>query len=309
MLQLLLPTALLLSAAVQDDPAASAPEGWTLAWNDEFDAGEQPDESKWSYDYGFLRNEELQLYTDRPENVRIEDGHLILEGRKERVENPNHDPDHPGGEWNQWRYDREYAEYTAANIITKGKFEFTYGRIEMRAKLPDGQGMWPAFWTLGENIDDISWPRCGEIDVMEWVGKEPDYVHGTVHFATPETAMEGAGTHAMKGDKLAVENVVDDFHVWAAEWGPDEIKFFYDGENYFTFDVADADPVDADGNAKPEENPFRKPHYILLNFAIGGTWGGPIGEDVTWPQQYIVDYVRVYEKDDAAAELPDDMMP
>ncbi len=302
MLTLLLPAGLLVANAValQNDREPVEREGWRLVWQDEFDVDGAPDPAKWSFDTGFIRNEELQLYTDRPKNGRVENGHLVIEGRRERVENPAYDPDFPQGQWNSWMFDRSHADYTAANLVTKGKFEFTYGRIEMRAKLPVGQGMWPAFWTLGSNIGEIGWPRCGEIDVMEWVGKEPDFIHGTVHFNAPDSALAAGEPldHKMSGDKIAVEDVTEGFHTYAAEWSPEEIKFFFDGENYFTFDVSKADPVGPDGTPQPEANPFRKPHYLLLNLAIGGMWGGPVGEDVEFPQQYVIDYVRVYERDE-----------
>jgi len=246
-------------------PAPAARPGWNLVWADEFDATGLPDPAKWSYEEGFVRNKESQFYTRaRKENARVEGGMLILEGRKEKFARP-------GGK------DGEFVDYTSASLMTRGKASWQYGRIEMRAKLPQGRGVWPAFWTLG---DKGGWPGCGEIDIMEFVGHTPDRVHATLHWGA-------GGKHASNGGKLAVERPWDGFHVYAVEWTADRMDFYYDDTKYFSFDVSKAD-----GNG---DNCFRKPHYIKLNLALGGDWGGKI-DDSALPQKYVIDYVRVYQR-------------
>ena len=247
---------------------------WRLVWSDEFEKTGLPDASKWTYETGFIRNNELQFYTrERRENARVENGLLVIEGRKERYRNPNYQP---GA--SRSRRNAEFAEYTAASITTEGKASFLYGRVEVRAKLPQGRGVWPAIWMMGTNRSVVGWPRCGEIDIMEFVGKEPNHVHGTVHFAR-------ANGHSSKGGKLGTRAPYDDFHVYAVEWSPDRMEFYFDREKYFTFDVNIA--------GSGADNPFRQPHYLLINLALGGSWGGPM-DDAALPQQYAIDYVRVY---------------
>jgi Glycosyl hydrolases family 16 len=246
-----------------------------LLWADEFDKAGLPDKSKWAYESGFIRNNELQFYTrDRLENARIENWMLVIEGRKEKYPNPAFKP---GIQTRNPRGNVEFASYTSASINTWGITNFLYGRIEARAKLPQGKGVWPAFWMLGANRS-VGWPRCGEIDIMEFVGKEPQNVHATMHFSKD-------GKHASKGSKLAVDAPFNDFHVYAVEWTKDKIECFYDDKSYFTFDI------DLAGTGP--ENPFRKPQYILINLALGGSWGGPM-DDAALPQKYLIDYVRVY---------------
>ena len=273
-------------------PAASAPEassrpaaqraGWQLVWSDEFDYTGLPDPKKWTCEVGFVRNQEKQYYTEaRKENARVADGVLTLEGRKEHFPNAQYDPKARG----DWQKDRKNADYTSGCITTQGKASWTYGRIEVRAKLPHGKGVWPAVWTLGTSIPKIGWPRCGEIDIMEFVGHTPDKVHGTVHYGAD-------GKHRSQGGKLTVDKPWEDFHVYAVEWEADRIDFFFDDTKYFTFKSAAAD---ADG-----ANAFRQPHYLLLNLALGGSWGGRIDEGVL-PQRLVIEYVRVYQRPGTAA--------
>ena len=251
---------------------------WRLMWSDDFDTAGLPDKTKWGYETGFVRNNELQFYTrDRLENARVENGSLVIEGRKERYENPNYRPG--AGPMRNRRSGTQFADYTAASLITERKASFLYGRIEVRAKLPQGKGVWPAIWMLGTNHATVGWPRCGEIDIMEFVGKEPDRVHATLHFSKD-------GKHASKGGTLTTRAPYDNFHIYAVEWFPDHMDFFFDEQKYFTFQIDDA-------GAGPD-NPFRKPHYLLINLALGGSWGGPM-DDTVLPQKYLIDYVRVYE--------------
>ncbi len=237
---------------------------WKLVWSDEFNYAGLPDSNKWDYEEGFVRNHESQYYTRaRLENARVENGHLILECRKEHFQPTSGAP----------------AEYTAASLITQHKADWQYGRIEVRAKLPQGKGVWPAIWTLGTNITQVGWPRCGEIDLMEFVGKEPDQIHGTIHYFAD-------GKHQSTHGSLKTYRPFDDFHTYAIEWTPERIDFFFDDKKYQSADIRPAD--------QPNGNPFRAPHYLLLNFALGGDWGGPI-DDAMLPQQFVIDYVRVYQ--------------
>jgi len=237
---------------------------WQLTWSDEFDYQGLPDKTKWSYEEGFVRNGESQYYTQaRSENARVEGGLLILECRKEHFTPPNHAP----------------VEYTAASLITRRKASWRYVRIEVRAKLPQGRGVWPAIWTLGTNESRVGWPACGEIDIMEFVGKETNNIHGTLHFAVD-------GQHQSDGGTMETAKPYEDFHIYAVEWYPDRIDFFFDSNKYHTV------PLDKAGRGA--DNPFRKPHYLLLNFALGGSWGGPI-DDAALPQRFLIDYVRVYK--------------
>lgn len=251
-------------AGVPDRP------GWRLVWHDEFDRPGLPDAGKWTNEVGFVRNHEAQYYTQRrAENARVEKGVLVIEGRKEAYAAP----------------DGKRSEYTAASLTTEGLFATTYGRVEVRAKLPRGLGVWPAIWMLGTNRDKLGWPKCGEIDIMEAVGHEPDKVFATVHWFNGEK-----GKHDSLGGKLANQKPADDFHVYAVEWFPDRMDFYYDESKYFSYPIAKAGSGDA--------NPFNKPHYLLLNFAIGGGWGGQKGVDASaFPQRYEIDYVRIYRQD------------
>ncbi|MCE5326522.1 MAG: glycoside hydrolase family 16 protein [Planctomycetaceae bacterium] len=252
---------------------AAARQGWQLVWADEFDHEGLPDPAKWTYEVGFIRNQEKQFYTKaRKENARVAGGVLIIEGRKEPYAIPASDAP-------TRQTQRKTAAYTAASITTQGKASWTYGRIEVRAKLPQGKGVWPAIWTLGTSIPKIGWPRCGEIDIMEFVGHTPDKIHGTVHWAGPD------GKHKSQGHSLKAGKPWEDFHVYAIEWTAEKIDFYFDETKYFTYKVSQADL--ATGNA------FRKDHYLILNLALGGSWGGAI-DDAIFPQRFEIDYVRVY---------------
>jgi beta-glucanase (GH16 family) len=236
--------------------------GWTLAWSDEFDAAGAPDASKWDYEEGFLRNEEKQWYTrDRRENARVEGGSLVIEARREPFER---------------------GQYTSASLVTRNRRSFLYGRLEVRAKLPRGRGMWPAVWMLGANIDRVGWPRCGEIDVMEHVGFVPGRVHATVH---TDAYNHVKGTQ--KGAQVDLGDLYDTFRVYAVEWRPEKVEFFVDGRSYFSF------------GKKPGGEavwPFDREHYLIMNVAVGGSWGGQQGvDDAVFPQRMTIDYVRYYK--------------
>ncbi len=253
--------------------------GWRLVWSDEFDRPGMPDPDKWTYEKGFVRNREAQFYTAaRRENARVENGCLRIEGRKETFANPGHKPGSA-----DWR-EAETAAYTSASLTTEGRFAMTYGRVEVRAKLPRGRGMWPAIWMLGTSFRSIGWPRCGEIDIMEFVGHEPATVHANAHWFDA-----AGGKRASSGGKLHDQKPSDDFHLYVVERFADRMDFYYDDTLYHRF------PLDKAGAG--EDNPFRKPHYLLINLAIGGGWGGQQGiDDAMLPQAYVIDYVRVYER-------------
>lgn len=255
-------------AESDDEPAYTrieTPSGleWQLIWNDEFEADGLPDRDNWTYEEGRIRNNEAQYYTAfRDENARVENGHLVIESRSESFQG---------------------ADYTSASVTTSGKASWTYGRIEVRAQLPGGRGMWPAIWMLGTNIGQVGWPECGEIDIMEFVGFSPQTIHANIH---TEAFNHTIGTG--KGSSIQVENPDQGFHVYAVEWLEDRLDFFVDGKRYFSYLKQPGY-----GNA---EWPFDKPHYLILNAAVGGSWGGQQGIDESiFPTQYLIDYVRVYE--------------
>jgi beta-glucanase (GH16 family) len=250
---------------------------WQLVWSDEFNTPGRPDPAKWNIISGFHTNREAQIYTgDRSENVRIENGLLILEARREDFPNPEYDPA------SQAYTKQKTIPYTSAMLTTQNKFAWTYGRFEARAKIPKGQGMWPAIWFLGTSIDKLSWPACGEIDLMEALGKDPLKIYGTLHYAENHK-------HAQKGSSTTAPTPpAADFHLYAVEWFPDRIDFFYDTTLYYT--------VHLDDIAKGPDNPFRKPQYLLLNLALGGDWGGRTVDDSKLPQQFQIDYVRIYQQ-------------
>lgn len=235
---------------------------WKLSWSDEFDKPGRPDPTKWGYETGFIRNNESQFYTkDRSENSRVEGGKLIIEARKDNFEN------HP---------------ISSASLHTSGLKEFKYGKFEVRAKLPKGRGTWPAIWMLATDIGQVGWPKCGELDIMEHVGYDPNKVHFNIHCQ--------AYNHVKKTGKGAAIDfpTPEDWHVYGMEWYPDHIDFFLDGKKSFTY-TKERDDIDV--------WPFDKPHYLIINLAIGGGWGGQQGvDDALFPARYEIDYVRYYEK-------------
>jgi beta-glucanase (GH16 family) len=254
--------------------------GWQLVWADEFDKAGLPDPAKWGYEEGWVRNNELQYYTKaREENARIENGVLIIEARQEKFRNPAFQTNAPA---NNRRRSREFAEVTSASLTTRGMTNWKYGRIEARAKLPQGRGVWPAIWMLGANRN-AGWPACGELDIMEYVGFEPDTIHATIHC--------GKYNHVKKTEKgktLQVKAPYEDFHVYALEWDAEKIDMFVDDKKYFTF---------TNEHSGFEAWPFDSPHYLILNFAVGGAWGAAKGVDASiFPQKFCIDYVRVYQK-------------
>ena len=251
------------------------PARWKLVWSDDFDYEGLPDPSKWDYEEGFHRNNEMQYYTRaRKENARVEGGLLIIEGRKEPLRNPQYKADS-----NHWAESREFAEYTSASLTSKFASGWKFGRIEVLAKLPEGKGVWPAIWTLGVNCPQVHWPACGEIDIMEFVGNWPTEIFGTIHYPVD-------GEYEKQEGKLKGIDLHHDFHSYEIEWQSDRIDFFFDRHRYHTAWLDKAGVGD--------ENPFRKPHFLLLNLALGGSFGGEIDPNFV-PQQYLIKHVHIYE--------------
>ena len=259
---LLLPLILFLSLAFIVDLQHKST--YRLVWSDEFNYTGLPDSSKWNYDVGGQGwgNNEWQYYTrSRKENARVENGKLIIEARKEKWEN---------------------REYTSARLVTKGKGDWQYGKILVRAKLPNGLGTWPAIWMLGSTTP-LKWPDDGEIDIMEHVGYDPGQIHASIHckkyyhvIGTQKTAI------------TTVKNFADSFHVYAVEWTRDSVIIGVDDKPYFHF---------ANEHSGYDGWPFDNRMHLLLNIAVGGNWGGAKGVDsMIWPKRMDIDYVRVYQK-------------
>ncbi len=267
-----------------------------LVWQDEFDTNGAPNPNKWGYDIGTgfngWGNNELQYYTDRPENITVQNGVLIITAREESFQGSN---------------------YTSARILTKGKFERKYGRFEARIRLPHGKGLWPAFWMLGKNIeaepDDnlntFQWPFCGEIDIMENAGSKPTVVSGAVHGPG-----YSGGSPILKEYDLENDRVDTGFHIYGVEWGPDYVNFYIDDVLYNQItpdDMPDGpfpeyyEEIFTDSQEYEEYKGrwnqwvYDQPFYMLLNVAVGGLFDGPPNEDTIFPQTMLIDYVRVYK--------------
>lgn len=236
------------------------PPNMKLTWADEFD-GTTIDPKVWTYDLGGggWGNGEMEYYTNRPENARVENGALVIEARQEKMEN---------------------NYYTSARLKTQGLKTFQYGWVEARLKVPAGKGLWPAFWMLGESFNGSNWPDCGEIDIMEYIGKEPDLVLGTLHGPGYSGAL---GISQWNRQKF---NIADDYHTYAVEWTPDQINWFFDGVKYHTVSRADVGSRTWVGD---------RPYFVILNLAVGGQLPGLVGVDTVFPAQLLVDYVRYYQ--------------
>ncbi|NER15335.1 family 16 glycosylhydrolase [Leptobacterium flavescens] len=232
---------------------------WKLVWEEDFN-GTELDESVWNYELGDgcpglcgWGNNESQIYTKK--NHRLHQGKLIITGRKEG------------------------SIYTSTRITTKAKKEFKYGKIEVRAQLPVGKGLWPAFWMLGSNIDEVKWPNCGEIDILEYVGKEPGMIFTSLH-------TKASHGNTLNTRKMRIKGIEEGFHTYTAQWTKDSISFYIDNELVYTF--------------RPEQKtketwPFDQPFYLIVNMAIGGNFGGPEIDDSALPQNFIIDYIKVYQ--------------
>ena len=244
---------------------------WNLAWGDEFDGpnGSPIDSTKWSFDIGGngWGNQELETYTSRAINADLEGGSLVIRALKETYAGP----------------DKITRNYTSARLLSKKKFTQAYGRFEARIKIPFGQGIWPAFWMLGDNIETAGWPNCGELDIMENIGKEPSTVHGTLH------GPGYSGTHGVTASYTLPngQKFSDDFHTFVVEWKPNLMRFYVDGLLYKT-----RTPADLPAGTKWV---FDHPFFIVLNVAVGGGFPGDPNATTVFPQRMQVDYVRVYQ--------------
>ena len=269
----LLAAVTLVLVACGQSQTTTSPSGnaWTLVWSDEFGGsnGSTPDSSKWTIETGGdgWGNHELEYYTSRVQNVQIQNGSLVITALKETYTGK----------------DGVSRNYTSARMKTAGKFEQQYGRFEASIKIPYGQGMWPAFWMLGNNSGSLGWPGCGEIDIMENIGKEPAIVHGTIH-GPGYSGGDGIGSSF----SLPKGRFADDYHLYAVEWEPNLIRFYVDSNLYATRTPAEL----PQGTKWVYDHPF----FIILNVAVGGDWPGAPDNTTVFPQTMLVDYVRVYKK-------------
>ncbi|TVQ07858.1 MAG: glycosyl hydrolase family protein [Balneolaceae bacterium] len=263
-------------------PGLSTAQTWQLVWSDEFDS-ETLDMDKWSFQigtgplYGLINwgNNELQYYTDREENIFIEDGKLHIVARQERFQG---------------------RDYTSARIRSINKGDWTYGKFEIRAKTPKGRGLWPAIWMMPTESVYGVWPQSGEIDIMELVGHLPHRVHGTVHYGPtwPNNLERGGVFTRSEGD------FSDDFHVYSIIWQPNRIRWFVDGQLYFLVNP---------NNLAPHPWPFDQDFHMLLNVAVGGTWPGNPDSTTEFPQEMVIDYVRVYQDQELVSIDDEDEIP
>ena len=255
---------------------------YELVWHDEFDKDGRPDPAKWNYEHGFVRNKEAQWY--QPENAYCKDGMLIIEGRKEKHANPHYDP-----EGKNWQTARKEAEYTSASLTTRSKFSWLYGRFEIRARFTPREGMWPAFWTLGVKE---KWPMCGEIDIMEYY--QSTYLANLCWGSPKKHVGKWSTTYTpLKWLQEKHADWADSFHVFRMDWDEKEVRLYADDI------LLNRTPLDNTVNASYKEvaNPFRQPHFIILNLALGAT-GGDL-DKLPLPQKYEIDYVRIYQKKDS----------
>lgn len=242
-----------------DDEGYTTPDSYpnlTLVWGDEFN-GSSLSQGNWTYETGGggWGNNELQTYRDGTNNATVANGRLVIEAKKEN------------------------GNYTSARIITKGKQSFKYGRVDIRARLPQGQGIWPALWMLGENFPTVGWPACGEIDIMELVGHQPNRVHGTVHW-------ENAGSHAEYGDNTTLSSGTfsDEFNVFSIIWDSQSIKWYMNDNLFNTITITDS-----------ELSEFQEEFFFIFNIAVGGNWPGNPDANTQFPQKMTVDYIRVFQ--------------
>jgi beta-glucanase (GH16 family) len=262
---------------IQEQFLAGFPEkeaSWKLVWSDEFNE-DKLDMSKWTFDVGGdgWGNKELQYYTDAA-NIKLLDGKLIIEARKMSF----------GGN-----------EFTSARISTRGKASWTYGKIEARIKLPYGQGMWPAFWMLGENIDSARYPKCGEIDIMEMVGSTDGVENATIWSSLHRPHQSATESDKIKSETAFYKNIDgnwfnDDYHVFGIVWSSGQVQFYVDNHLYNKVRI----PI----SGKDGYSVFREPFFIILNLAVGGTWPGSPDSTTDWPKQMEVDWVRAYQQGD-----------
>ena len=253
-------------SSTQNNPPVTYPPEvvpYKLTWSDEFNADGLPDTTKWGYDVGGngWGNNELEYYTDAgSENARVLNGNLVIEARKEKYNGRN---------------------YTSARLLTKNKAQWTYGKFQIRAKIPRGIGTWPAIWLLSAN-EPLHWPDDGELDIMEEVGFNPNVIYGTAH-----NKLYNGANGLQKGGNTLIADAQDSFHVYAIEWTDKKVTWSVDSIDYFSY----SDPGMAGGW------PYNNDFFMILNIAVGGNWGGSHGiDDTIFPQQMLIDYVRIYQR-------------
>jgi beta-glucanase (GH16 family) len=262
-----------------DAPSKHQPpaDAWQLVWADEFDKSGRPNPRDWTCEEGFVRNDELQWY--QPDNAWCEHGLLLIEGRRERKRNPNYTP---GSQ--DWKTSREFADYTSASLTTQGRHSWQYGRFEIRGRIDTRPGLWPAFWTLGVTGE---WPSSGEIDVMEYY---QGILLANVAWGTGRRWVPEWDSVRKPITEFGDPDWSGKFHVWRMDWDAECIRLSVDGLLLNTTDLKDTVNKDRAG-----KNPFRQPHFLLLNLAIGGTNGGDPSK-TEFPARVEVDYVRVYQR-------------
>ncbi len=258
----------------------------TLIWHDEFNADGPVNEDYWNFETGFVRNHEFQWY--QPNNAYQTNGTLILEGRIDSIPNPHYNPN---ARKSDWKSSRPFARYSSASINTRGKFEFLYGTLEVRARIPSVIGSWPAIWLLGTKYN---WPSCGEIDVMEYY-----HIDNVPHILANACWGNDGNNAVWNSKRVKFKHFIDKdpywtekFHTWIMNWTEDSISIYIDGELINNIDLTQT----VNGNAGGNECPFHTPQYILLNLAIGGDNGGTPCTDA-FPMRYEIDYVRVYQNE------------
>jgi beta-glucanase (GH16 family) len=256
-----------------------AQDTWKLVWSDEFSGADNsaPDPAKWVLETGGngWGNNEWETYTDRLENAHIENGNLVITAINELYKGK----------------DGILRNYTSARLKTQAKFELTYGRVEARLKIPFGQGIWPAFWMLGNDVGTAGWPACGEIDIMENIGKEPSTVHATIHGPGYSGGNGIGAAYNLSGG----QHFSDDYHLYAVEWEANVLRFYVDDQLYRT--------VTPQNLPNGTQWVFAHPFFMILNVAVGGGWPGYPDATTVFPQKMLVDYVRVYQRADVSANL------
>lgn len=255
----------------------AAHDDYKLVWSDEFDQEGPPDPDKWRFESGFVRNQEAQWY--QAENAICTGGHLVITGKKEHKPNPHYQAGS-----NNWKTSKPFIEYTSSSVVMQKKHAFMYGKLEVRAKIDAQTGLWPAIWTLGISGE---WPSNGEVDVMEY------YNDGILaNFAIADTgqykAIWDGAFHKL--DSLGGTAWADTFHIWTLEWDKESMRILVDGVLFNDIDIRNT------VNKSDGKNPFQQPHYLLLNLAMGGNRGGSL-DRTKLPSKYLIDYVRIYQKD------------
>jgi len=280
-----------------DQSAPKAFSGYRLAWSDEFRGRGAPSKDTWNFEKGYVRNHEAQYYTSG--NARVRDGVLVIEARKERVRNERFGDQSLLNGPHAWKARDRFSTYTSASMTTRGKREFKYGRVLVRARIPTAKGAWPAIWTLGVEHD---WPSCGEIDMLEYYRANGG--HGEPIILANACWSSSSGQWNAKWDSVrtpfrkftdADPKWAEKFHVWRMDWDEKSVKLFLDDQLLNEIDCTKALNEGGWGNHWKGNCPFTQPHYLILNLALGGDNGGPI-DDSAFPMRYEVDYVRVYER-------------